>query len=105
MVSVYQFGHGTNWLQFIEEKFLENCQKKCYEGDNGTDEKLEKALNVTKTFQKSVSTASQEYLEFITDITSAQGKFYLQDTPKLVKYSTVVNRIAFLSRMFLQSHE
>ena len=35
---------------------------------------------------------------------SSEEKFNLKEAPKLVRYASVVNRIAFLSKMFLQSN-
>ena len=36
---------------------------------------------------------------------SSEEKFYLKEAPKLVRYASVVNRIAFLSKMFLQTND
>ena len=103
LVGVYNSEHGFNW----KEKFMANCESKCEGGgdenliDQENDEKLMKVLNMTIGLTK----AAQEYKKFITEFRSSQEKFHLKDAPKLVKFETVVSRIAFLTQMFEQSHQ
>ena len=54
LAIVYNSEHGSNWAEFIEDKFMANCENKCdgrgYENlfEQENDEKLMKALNKTR---------------------------------------------------------
>ena len=107
LVSIYNHERGNSWLEFMNETFMVNCENKCkgraYENliDQENDEKLMKVLNMTIDLTK----ACQEYKKVIADMRSSQEKFHLKDAPKLVKYETVITRIAFLTQMFEQSNQ
>ena len=107
LVGVYNFEHGRNWLELMKETYMANCESKCEGGGyknligQENDEKLMKVLNMTIGLTK----AAQEYQKFITDFRSRSEKFHLKDAPKLVKFETVVSRVAFLTQMFEQSHQ
>ena len=107
MVGVYNSELGLNWVDCFKERFMKNCESKCGEGgynnliDQENDELLMKVLNMTKDNLR----ATQEYKKFITDLRSSEEKFHVKDAPKLVKYQTVINRIAFLTQMFEQSNQ
>jgi len=107
LLSVYNYEHESPWAEFVEDKFMANCENKCDGGgyknpiDQENDEKLMKVLNMTIGLAKS----GQEYRKFIMDFRSSEEKFHLRDAPKLVKYEHIITRIAFLTQMFEQSQQ
>ena len=53
LLSVYNYEHESPWAEFVEDKFMANCENKCDGGgyknpiDQENDEKLMKVLNMT----------------------------------------------------------
>ena len=100
------YNNKGDFVTTMKEKIMANCENKCNGGgyknfDQENEEKLMKVLNKTIGLSK----ATEEYRKFITDLRSSEEKFHLKDAPKLVKYETIITRIAFLTQMFEQSHQ
>ena len=95
----------TNTLPHYKELGLRHCENKCKLLNNPDQIEMNNELETILKVTKEINEASQTYQKYISDMQSSEDKFYLKDAPKLVQYSTVVNRIAFLSRMFLLRHD